>query len=148
MRYDDSYKLCYVDSPWAYFTTQELDKQWGDDWNDAPYEHNAGSPYRYSPTKWTNTGADANDEPRYDIGMVAFSAELETPADRAASNSPYSVEMINVGAVAWLSTSRWHSGLPVVIPAGTPYPEFVRLVEEVGGTVYEPLGILESHKEK
>ena len=37
--------LCYVKGPWAYFTTQPLKKQWGDDWDDAPYEHNAGEPY-------------------------------------------------------------------------------------------------------
>lgn len=28
--------LCYVDGNCAYFTTQPLDQQWGDDWNDAP----------------------------------------------------------------------------------------------------------------
>lgn len=37
--------LCYVDGNRAYFTTQPLDQQWGDDWDDAPYEHNAGTPY-------------------------------------------------------------------------------------------------------
>lgn len=37
--------LCYVDEPWAYFTTQKLEDQWGDDWEDSPYEHNAGKPY-------------------------------------------------------------------------------------------------------
>lgn len=26
-------RLCYVSRPWAYFTTQSLDKQWGDDWD-------------------------------------------------------------------------------------------------------------------
>lgn len=36
---------CYVEGNRAWFTTQSLDKQWGDDWNDAPYEHNAGRPY-------------------------------------------------------------------------------------------------------
>jgi len=44
------YRLCYVDLPWVYFTTQDLDKQWGDDWDDAPYEHNAEEPY--SPGKY------------------------------------------------------------------------------------------------
>ena len=37
--------LCYVDEPWAFFTTQELSKQWGDDWDHSPYEHNAEEPY-------------------------------------------------------------------------------------------------------
>ena len=29
------YKLCYIENSFAYFTTQDLDKQWGDDWDDA-----------------------------------------------------------------------------------------------------------------
>ena len=29
---------------WAFFTPM-FERQWGDDWNDAPYEHNAGYPY-------------------------------------------------------------------------------------------------------
>ncbi len=37
--------LCYVDEPWAYFTPAALTDQWGDDWNDTPYEHNAEEPY-------------------------------------------------------------------------------------------------------
>ena len=37
--------LCYVDKPWAYFTTQKLEDQWGDDWEDIPYQHNAEEPY-------------------------------------------------------------------------------------------------------
>ena len=36
-------KLCYVENGVAYFTNNS--KQWGDDWNDAPYEYNAGTPY-------------------------------------------------------------------------------------------------------
>lgn len=140
MKYNDTYKLCYVDNHWAYFTTQDLGKQWGDGWSGAPYEHNAGAPYRYSPTKHeTGVGAVPNTEPRYDVAMVAYSGDLETPENRVGGNSTYSVEMINAGAVAWLSTSRWHSGAPVVIHAGTSYPEFVRLVQEAGGTVYEPV---------
>lgn len=41
----DKYKLCHVERNFAYFTRLPLDEQWGDDWNDAPYEHNAGTPY-------------------------------------------------------------------------------------------------------
>jgi hypothetical protein len=42
------FRLCYVNGPFAYFTTKEVSEQWGDDWNDAPYEHNAGKPYEWS----------------------------------------------------------------------------------------------------
>lgn len=38
------YKLCYVEDNFAYFTN-DFENQWGDDWNDRPYEHNAGEPY-------------------------------------------------------------------------------------------------------
>ena len=40
-------KLCYIDGAWAYFTTQALADVIGDDWNDAPYECNAGAPYEW-----------------------------------------------------------------------------------------------------
>ena len=38
------YKLCYVEGNKAWFTNN-FEKQWGDDWNDSPYECNAGYPY-------------------------------------------------------------------------------------------------------
>ena len=38
----EEFKLCYIENDNAYFTTNDLMKQWGDDWNDALYEHNAG----------------------------------------------------------------------------------------------------------
>ena len=38
------YKLCYVEGQKAWFT-DNFEKQWGDDWNDKPYECNAGEPY-------------------------------------------------------------------------------------------------------
>lgn len=28
-----------------YFTS-DIENQWGDDWDDRPYEHNAGKPYQ------------------------------------------------------------------------------------------------------
>ena len=43
----DDFKLCYVDSGEATFTTAPLDEQWGDDWSDAPRDCNAGPPYAY-----------------------------------------------------------------------------------------------------
>lgn len=43
--------VCYFDEPWLFFTSAPLAAQWGDDWNDAPYEHNAGTPY---PDHWVD----------------------------------------------------------------------------------------------
>ena len=42
--YNDEFKLCYVKGNKAWFT-DNLEKQWGDDWNGKPYERNAEEPY-------------------------------------------------------------------------------------------------------
>lgn len=152
---DKTFKLCYVEHNWAYFTTQELSKQWGDDWDDAPYEHNAGSPYgpneSYSymdrdsenrpkldsegQTVWLKGSDYVDGVPKWEIKKVAFDGWLETPASLHGINSPFSVEMINAGAAAWLVDKYGSSG--VVIPAGTTLEEFRILVKKVGGQVYE-----------
>ena len=75
----------------AYFTTCKLEKQWGDDWDDAPYKRNAGEPY-----EWDNH----LNVPPYQIHILKFSGPYETPADLAGSNSRYSVEQSNAGSVA------------------------------------------------
>lgn len=111
--------LCYVYEPWgssagspptAYFTTQPLDKQWGDDWNDAPYDCNAGIPYRWDARRYTKQpdGSYAwvsSPEPSWQIFMVEFTGPFETPRG-VAFNTPYSVEMINDGKIPWLWTDR------------------------------------------
>lgn len=140
------YKLCYVEGCWAYFTSQPLEKQWGDDWNDAPYEHNAGTPY--NPTlsglrsvdgAWVKYSEYKDGVPDWTIIKLAFDANLETPASVASGNSSYSVEMINAGAVAWL-TDRWgKSGIS--IPAGVSPEQFEELITKAGGTVYVPSSI-------
>lgn len=118
-------KLCYVDECWAYFTTQELSKQWGDDWNDAPYEHNAGPPYV----------SYKEDEPKWEIIKVAWEGAFDTP-DEGHTNSPYSVEQINAGVVAWLRSYRWCKK-QIIIQAGVSLEEFKELIKAGGGTIYE-----------
>ena len=93
----NDFRLCYVDGPFAYFTTQKLSDQWGDDWNDAPYEHNAGRPYEWSET---------DKAPKWEILKVAFEAPLTTP-DSDVSNCSYCVRDINKGQVAWLESEPW-----------------------------------------
>lgn len=124
--------LCYIDGCWAYFTTQPLDKQWGDDWNDAPYEHNAGSPYTYA--SYNQERGDL----AWEITTIAFDRSyLSTPAELAHSgNSRYSVEMINAKLTPWLRTDEWYSKEPVAIYAGTPLGEFIKTVQGMGGRVY------------
>jgi hypothetical protein len=138
------YKLCYIKGDTAYFTTQDLDKQWGDDWNDVPYEHNAGTPYGPSisyfvdgreeknPLDWNEDGT-----PRFSLYHLKFTAwQLETPADNVR-NSRYSVKDINAGAVAWLR-GNLDDGTPIAIPAGASIDEFKQKVRLAGGTIYLP----------
>lgn len=120
--------LCYVDGCWAYFTTQELSKQWGDDWNDAPYEHNAGAPYAFS-----EYDAKEGKKP-WKIIKVAWEADLEQPCDHHR-NSPYSVESINQGEIPWLRSPSYAKD-GALIWAGTPLAEFIKLVQGLGGQVY------------
>lgn len=126
--------LCYIDQYWAYFTTQELSKQWGDDWNDAPYEHNAGEPYLHF-----------QDGESWSISKVAFDGPFERPCDNQL-NSPWSVEQINAGAIAWLRSSRWSTNKNVIIPAGTTMERFIDLIYDGGGNVYLPFNMVELKK--
>ena len=118
-----------MDGCWAYFTTRKLSEQWGDDWNDAPYEHNAGRPYEFH-----EHDRKEGREP-WQIVKVAFDGGFETPAE-GHNNSPWSVEQINAGAVAWLRTDSYRTTKPVIIPAGVTIERFCELIHEGGGTVY------------
>jgi len=118
-------RLCYVENCWAYFTSRPLTgprKQWGDDWDGIPYEHNAGPPYN---------------DPGANIVKIAFDGDLDRPSGHSP-NSPYSVNQINAGAVAWLQTPDWAKEI-IVIPAGVDFVTFVRLVQKAGGRVYFPI---------
>ena len=89
-----------------YFTNCDMDLQWGDDWNDAPYEHNADIPY--------DDHYEDNERVEHKIIKISFSLKrsngdgcayyYQLPKDYGY-NSPFSVEMINAGIVAWLSIS-------------------------------------------
>jgi len=120
--------LCYVRGQWAYFTTQPLEKQWGDDWDDAPYEHNAGEPYE----DWQQKAS-----PRWRIYKAAWDGGFDEPCE-GKLNSEWSVQDINRGAVPWLRTSRYSSGPKVCVLAGVGLDEFMRLVKDGGGRVYLP----------
>lgn len=114
------YKLCYLRAPWAYFTKLSLKKQTGDDWNDAPYDCNAGTPYSDDPDQ---------------IKKLAFEVDLQEPADYAY-NSPYSVDMINSGLVPWLC-DYYGNNHDTKIMAGCLYEDFIKIVLSHGGEIYE-----------
>ena len=129
----DKLFLCYVRGEWgesAWFTTN-LEHTSGDDWNDAPYEHNASRPYHIFSTKegvlYDEDGV---------LCEVMFSAHLETPST-GRINSPYSVDMINDGMTPWLKTPSWYKDEDSFeIYAGTSLTEFVRLIKQHGGSVF------------
>jgi hypothetical protein len=113
-----TYRLCYV-ARFAYFTSKPLDKQWGDDWDDAPYNCNAGSPYSDSPDQ---------------IVKVAFDGDYTVPSE-TAFNCPYSVQNINQGQIPWLVFNKYDKE-SISIPAGTTLEDFCALVKKAGGSVY------------
>ena len=127
------YKLCYVDGNKAWFTNN-FEKQWGDDWNDKPYEHNAGEPYEY----WLE---EIPHEPpvyekqykRHEIKHKILFFETEDWNDqRPCDMGRYSVEDINKQAVAWVHTSEFN------ILAGTTYENFIDIIEKHNGKIYLP----------
>ena len=114
--------LCYVEESFAYFTTQALSKQWGDDWDDAPYECNAGTPYE-----------PRGDGEQWEIIKVAYDGDFERPGVWGGNNE-WSVQKINGGAVAWLMQP--YSKTPVNIFAGVTIEEFCEQIKRGGGNVY------------
>ena len=128
-----SARLCYVRHQFAFFTTQDVEKQWGDDWNDAPYEHNAGDPYLWG--KYD----EERGVPEWRVVRVAYEGPWETPEDRAPNgNSWYSVEQINAKQVAWLIPDRYDASKRPAIHAGTRLLEFMTTILAHGGQVYLP----------
>lgn len=112
------YKLCFIDSELgcAFFTKNEIKDQWGDDWDDVPYEHNAGYPYEDIPG---------------DIKKLYFELPTfyKTPC-YGYLNSPYSVKDINNGIIAWL----WNDDFKIF--AGTTIEDFINIIEKDDGYVY------------
>lgn len=84
----NNYKFIYVDAGTLWFTDARPGDVWGDDWNDAPYEHNAGDPYYWRPERGV---------PPYRLVRVSADLSLwRTPAERATDlNCELSVEDMN-----------------------------------------------------
>lgn len=118
--------LCYVHDSSAYFTTQALADQSGEDWYKRPYEYNARPPWE-----------PYEDDEFWSIIKIHFGGDYRQPCSGRAS-SPYSVEQINAGEVPWLDhTSLGDSEPATSIMAGTPLSEFKRIIWETGGEIFE-----------
>lgn len=143
-------KLCYIDQSdeyseqlELYFTEQDLDKQWGDDWDDAPYEHNAGLPYDEDytqPEQGIENGRAIY--PKIQIHKVIIEPKdwginLITPRTKMI-NSNYSVEDINKGDIPWLVIKKNDKVIDTVM-AGTTYIEFIEKYKRLDAFIlYEP----------
>lgn len=128
MRIKD-FQLCYIDENKAYFADVHSDRVWGDDWDDAPYEHNAGKPYAHEKGDL--------DKPVKIISCM-FDGPVETPAEKAGHNSSFSVEDINKWATPWLHPS-WGAQMNDYLLAGARVEDFIEYMDKIGGTVYIPL---------
>lgn len=130
MTYADikNYKLCYVDGNWAWFTSLPLEKQWGDDWNDAPYEHNAGDPYI---THKNSDGVYVE----HALVKVAWDGNFYPPCE-GFTNSYWSVEQINQKDCPWFKTPSWNDSKEDALYAGATLQEFMDYAKRNDGNVF------------
>ena len=89
-------KLCYVRHNILYFT-DNFEKQWGDDWDDAPYQHNAGEPY-----EWEDDWPEYKNEHRGHIRYILYIPKSCDLQEAYLRHQDISVEEINKGTVPWL----------------------------------------------
>lgn len=120
-----NFKLCYIDihSKTAYFTTQDISVQWGDNWNELEYEHNAGEPHEA-------LTSFANGTPKWEIYKLKFDGD-----DFSVPDPDYSVRDINNGAVPWISMYDFDENF-ITINAGDTIDEFKHKMKQAKNTIY------------
>lgn len=131
------HKLCYVDDEeyvgepmTLYFTEKDVTEQWGDDWDDAPYEHNSEIPYYedYSQEELYVENGRGHYPPISIFRVMICSQYISTPRT-GKLNSPYCVRDINQGVVPWLTYKRYDEPA-IYIKAGTTLKEFLDIMEQ------------------
>ena len=128
-----------------YFTPFDAANITGDDWDNAPYEHNASEPYYARLGSYKDihskkeTAVVAEDIGDKLIEVIIYSydtATLVSPCSYVL-NSDYSVKDINEGMTPWI-VAKWFENdvaREEVIMANTTYKE---VVEKLDGFVYLP----------
>ena len=104
----NDFKLCYFKNNFAYFTS-DFENQTGDDWNDAPFDSNAGIPYDHKGTI---------------VFKIALYGDFSSAQDDQYSR-PTSVDDINKGFIPWLDNG-WNSDTTWTIHGGISYLEFLK----------------------
>lgn len=119
----EPHRLCLILEHWAWFTNKPIAEQRGDDWNDCPYEHNAGRPY---------------EDEAGQIVRVAWDGPFDAPRDLFVLTS---VDEINDGAFPWLQLAG-DASTPTSRPVrsklfvGVTLAEFIYWVQQHGGKTY------------
>ena len=130
---------------YLYFTNN-LKEQWGDDWDDAPYEYNAEVPYDHDTEilqvpicldYFKLLKGYANDE-EYEIATKDYpnfhNVEVKFPRDWGGANSPFCIMDVNAGAVAWifatLSEGRYVTE-SIAIHAGENPQKVMKKIKEI-----------------
>ena len=112
----DDLKLCYIKDNIAYFTDNE--EQWGDDWDDSPYEYNAGPPYN---------------EEGFDLLNIGFYVNAKYLEPYESFHNKYlSVEEINAKLVPWLIPNNIECEQ---IFAGESLKDFVKKIKSISGEI-------------
>ena len=104
-------------------------KQWGDDWNDKPYEHNAGRVY------------DEYVEKIADIS-IKFEYEVNEPADFAKdSNSEFRREDFIKGKIYAFTVINPENNSSIMIYFGEKFEDIVKRLNKIkaGYSVYIPI---------
>ena len=122
---------------YAFFTEVSLGEQWGDDWDDAPYEYNAGEPY--------DDVFQGDCRIEHQVIKVPFyirhdGYDVKMPEDYGY-NSPFAVDDINSGAVAWIfaRSLKPKCANGIAIHAGVNPYEFFERVDKINEMYpYEP----------
>lgn len=107
----------------------------GDDWNDRPYECNAGEPY----DDWSELIED--NEVRHKRKYKQHPIYIETLyfetndwcESKPCEKGSFSVEEINKGAIAWIITDKF------CIQAGTTMKDFIKIIIENGGSIWKKI---------
>lgn len=129
---------------YLYFTN-DLENQWGDDWDDTPYECNAEVPYDDKTniivipvtlmfSFLTNLDGDNDDYDKLFAKCPNYHyCDLRFPKDWGGINSPFCVDDINGGAVAWIyaTLSKTYMKKHIAVHAGENPESVINKIDEI-----------------
>lgn len=125
----NNYQLCYIDklddfgTIKLWFSNLDVSKVWGDDWNDKPYEHNAGEPY-------DTINSEINSYIKIIIIDRLNNQELLLPCS-GTINSNFSIEDINIKKqIPWLRNNTFN------LWAGTSLEETLKILKTLDIEIY------------